>query len=432
MGKAAILIAKAIDYVNAGTVEFIVDRNKNFYFLEVNTRLQVEHPITEAITGFDIVELQIKIAMGASLHSLGLVQDRIPRNGHAIECRLYAEDATTDQFLPSTGTILEWIPAPLPNVRYDSGIDSGSRVSIYYDPILCKIVAHGSDRSHAISLLQKSLRDTLVLGSVTTNQRFLLQVLSHPIFIQGDYLTNFLDLHMPTEFRSQAEKFSEENVLNLCIATFLSDWYVRDKQRPLWKHVRSRFTNMPDRSFDHVTLEHKDGVYKIEYQTVKDGDKSNIGNFIVRVLGSEIPVQLDLIKEFQETPNFIRTTFLFTIDRIKRTARAYIDCADQRFYVFCSGIGAILLKKKSRFKTTTSAVEESGLNGIYKAYMAGKVVKIAVQPGDLVKSGDVLLIMESMKMETKINSSKDGVVGEIYVKEGAVVQEGEPLLMIRD
>ena len=192
MTQAALTVARAAGYDNAGTVEFILDKDGKFYFLEVNARLQVEHPITEWVTGLDLVREQIRIAAG---EALGFRQDDIRRNGHALECRLYAEDAAHG-FLPSPGHILAWHAPQGPGVRVDSGVESQTEVPIYYDPMIAKISTWGADREQARRRMAGALRQTAILG-LTTNLPFLIDLMDHPAFAAGDTHTGFLSEHFP-------------------------------------------------------------------------------------------------------------------------------------------------------------------------------------------------------------------------------------------
>ena len=188
MGEAAVAVVKSAGYVNAGTVEFLLDsENGRFYFLEMNTRLQVEHPITEQVLGLDLVEWQVRIASG---EKLTLVQDDIHATGHAIECRIYAEDPYHD-FVPSVGTLVKWLPPSGPGLRLDSGVAQGQEVSTYYDPLLAKLIAWGPDRSSSLQRMDLALSQFPVLGLVT-NIQFLRDVIRHPRFLEGDYDTGFL------------------------------------------------------------------------------------------------------------------------------------------------------------------------------------------------------------------------------------------------
>ena len=191
MGAAAIRVAEAIGYRNAGTVEFIVDPDtREFYFLEMNTRLQVEHPVTEFVTGLDLVHWQIRIAAG---EPLPFSQSELEQRGHAIECRLYAEDPSNG-FLPATGTLLRFVEPRSPGVRVDSGFTSGDEITLHYDPLIAKIIAYAENRPAAIRKLQSALRETVLLG-ITSNWQFLLDVLAHPDFRAGSVFTTWVENH---------------------------------------------------------------------------------------------------------------------------------------------------------------------------------------------------------------------------------------------
>jgi 3-methylcrotonyl-CoA carboxylase alpha subunit len=189
MGKAAVAAAQAVNYVNAGTVEFLVDTEHNFYFLEMNTRLQVEHPITELVVGVDLVKWQLRVAAG---EPLPCQQADLSQRGHAIECRLYAEDPT-NEFLPSVGQIVYLAKPVGPGVRVDSGITNGDEVTVHYDPLLAKLITHGEDRQETIHKMDWALRQYVVLGEVTTNIAFLRDVLGHAAFQRGETTTDFIE-----------------------------------------------------------------------------------------------------------------------------------------------------------------------------------------------------------------------------------------------
>ncbi|MBL8154482.1 MAG: acetyl-CoA carboxylase biotin carboxylase subunit [Anaerolineae bacterium] len=193
MGAAAVEAARAVGYVNAGTVEFIATPEGDFYFLEMNTRLQVEHPVTEAVTGLDLVKLQFAVAAG---EALPFQQSDLRQRGHAIECRLYAEDPA-NHFLPAVGTLLRFIPPEGPGIRVDSGVQSGDTISIHYDPMIAKIIAADTTRAGAIRRMQTALAQTVILGT-TTNLAFLRALLAHPAFLAGTVDTRFVDAHLST------------------------------------------------------------------------------------------------------------------------------------------------------------------------------------------------------------------------------------------
>jgi acetyl-CoA carboxylase biotin carboxylase subunit len=191
MGEAAVAAAQAVGYVNAGTVEFIATPEGEFFFLEMNTRLQVEHPVTEMVTGVDLVKLQLQIAAG---EAIPFTQDEVQQSGHAIECRIYAEDARNN-FLPAIGTVERFLPSGGPGVRVDSGIQSGDEITIHYDPMIAKLIVHDRTREAAIVRMQHALYETVILGT-TTNIDFLRVILQHPAFGAGEVTTRFVDEHL--------------------------------------------------------------------------------------------------------------------------------------------------------------------------------------------------------------------------------------------
>ncbi len=202
MGETAVNVIKAAGYTNVGTVEFLLDEDKNFYFLEVNTRIQVEHPITEMVTGVDLLKLQIRIAAG---EEIPFRQEDLSQRGHAIECRIYAEDADNN-FMPSSGEILLLREPKGPGIRYDSGIFQGASISIFYDPILAKLIAWGSDRNEAITRMLNALKENVILG-VKTSNKFMQNVLNHKDFREGHTYTDFIELHKDELFPKDEDEF---------------------------------------------------------------------------------------------------------------------------------------------------------------------------------------------------------------------------------
>ncbi len=220
MGQAAVNAAVACGYQNAGTVEFMLNENRDFYFLEMNTRLQVEHPVTEMVTGLDLVKEQIRIAEG---EQLGYEQKDIGSNGHAIECRIYAEDSTNN-FLPSTGRISFMSPPSGPGVRDDNGFYSGAEVSLYYDPLISKLVVWGTDRSEAVSRMKRALKEYSIFG-VETSIPFCLKVMEHAKFISGDFDTHFIEkefLNQPEELTELSNSAADQEVAAIGAALFES------------------------------------------------------------------------------------------------------------------------------------------------------------------------------------------------------------------
>ncbi|PRP77285.1 Acetyl/propionyl-CoA carboxylase, alpha subunit [Planoprotostelium fungivorum] len=409
MSKAAVKIGRMIGYYNAGTVEFIVVNEENgrateqFYFLEVNTRLQVEHPVTEMVTGLDLVDLQIKIASGRSLTSLGLT---VPPtlHGHSIEVRLYAED---QNFVPSIGKLLAWSAHPCQGIRYDSG----SRISIYYDPMLCKIISHGSDRQEATSLLIKALQHTVAIG-VNTNREYLVSILKHPRFNSGMINTHFL------EERANDLKTEKNGVPDpVLIAVTLFSWSERERERKFLRQVRSGFRNNPyskQRTILGTESSGKGQMQTLEYEV--KGDQ----HFIISVVGSENrSYRCHLVSASEEE-------IAISIDGLTRKFTIIHPAHSETYHVHSDQLGAFLLYKHNRlYSKAEDAVEGTE----YTSPMPGKVIKLIYKAGDSVKKGQALLTMESMKMESKISAKKDGKV-VYFVKEGEVVEAGAPMLDI--
>jgi len=237
MGEAAVSIARATGYVGAGTVEFMVDEDRSFYFLEVNTRLQVEHPVTEVVTGVDLVQEQIAIAQGAPLRYR---QEDISWRGHAIECRIYAEDPD-EGFMPSTGTLKNYrIPAG-PGVRVDSGVIAGSQIPIYYDPMIAKMIVWGSDRPQAIRRCRRALEEYRV-GGVRSTVGFHRIVLENPRFVAGELSTRFLEEEFPDNRYTINDDASIETVaIAVTLDQFIKERMVRVKQSDCSRQAASRW-----------------------------------------------------------------------------------------------------------------------------------------------------------------------------------------------
>ncbi|HXH19261.1 MAG TPA: acetyl-CoA carboxylase biotin carboxylase subunit [Chitinophagales bacterium] len=397
MAVAALKAARAIKYDNAGTVEFIVDDKLNFYFLEVNTRLQVEHPVTEMITGLDLVKLQIEAAQGLLLP---VKENDIRLNGHAIECRLYAEDPY-NHFLPTTGKILCFQPAIVSGVRYDSGIESGSVIDIHYDPMIAKVVAHGATRSEAIGRMRRALKKTALLG-IATNKNFLIDILNHPEFEAGKFNTHFISRHSELCSKKSLER---KQLHEIATAATLWLWNQREEKKELLKHVpsgwRNNFFKMQEEKFSSEGNE-----VTVMYRFSERG-------FTVRIADTGFSANLISVSKDAITCEVAghRKTFI-------------IASSAETLYIHDDDAGSIILKIMPRFPEGASEKVKGG----YAAPMPGEVVKVLVKPGDKVKPGDGLVILSSMKMENTIEAFEDGVVEEVFVEEKKFV-EAEMLLV---
>ncbi|OWY23147.1 acetyl-CoA carboxylase biotin carboxylase subunit [Sphingobacteriales bacterium UPWRP_1] len=399
MGHAAVEAAKAIGYDNAGTVEFILSPEGNFYFLEVNTRLQVEHPVTEMVTGLDLVQLQIEVAQGLALP---VRQKDLQQKGHAIECRLYAEDSANN-FLPTTGTIYLWQPGKTGGMRYDTGVESGSVIDIYYDPMIAKVIAWAPNRYDCIRQMRRALQELAVLG-LTTNKEFLVQILDNAQFIDGQFDTHFIGSHFTYNARHLTQNAAEQ----FAVAALLWQWQQRNGQRTLLKQLPSGWRN---NYYQNQMEVFRWGSTEIEcsYRT-KSQNQLDVyvnGNYYDATLNSAEPHAL--------VCTINRHRFCFTV--ADTPAALHLHWPDW---------GSISLQKVSPFPEK----EKETLKGAYTAPMPGEVVKVLVKPGDVVKAGDILLILSSMKMENAIEATENGTIAEVYVQEKLFVEADALLLKI--
>jgi propionyl-CoA carboxylase alpha chain len=396
MGAAALRLGRAIGYESAGTVEMLVDdETREFFFLEVNTRLQVEHPVTEEVTGIDLVREQLRIASG---ETLDVEQHDLTFSGHAIEVRLYAEDPANG-FLPVTGTVAAFEPAPAPAVRWDSGVEAGSVVGTRFDPMLAKVIAHAPTRSEAAGRLALAL-ERLHLGGMVTNRHFLAATLRHPAFLAGDTTTDFIERTMP-EPALVLEGAALER------AAITAAMWIQGENRagtPVWSGLPSGWRNarLPA---ERLTLAHGDEELTVTYRSRRDGSFLVNATTVVRVLGHSartVDVEIDGRR---------------MASRITRTG--------DDIHVQTPG-GTAHLRLVPRFHVPGSGGPAGGLN----APMPGTVLHLRAGVGDEVAAGQVLVVLEAMKMEHHIKAPADGLVTEIRVAEGQHVDNGTLLLVI--
>jgi acetyl-CoA carboxylase biotin carboxylase subunit len=405
MGAAAVAAGKAIRYVGAGTVEFLLDTTGDFYFLEVNTRLQVEHPVTEAVTGLDLVRLQIEVARGLPLP---VAQHDLSIRGHAIEARLYAEDAQLD-FLPATGRVALWEPPVLPGLRCDSGVEAGSEVGVHYDPMLAKLIAHGSTRDEARRRLARGLRQLAVAG-VVTNRDFLVSVLEHPAFAAGALDTHFIERHLPAEARRVTPDPCATRAAAIA-ATFFDHEQRRLTRGPLPPSIPSGWRNNRWRPQDVAFLIREERV-DVRYVA------RLAGHFEVETeLGGESATHAARIES--HGPDGI----VLEIDRVRRRFR--IACDGDRVFVHGS-MGTSELARVPRFPVR----RRQDVAGGCVAPMTGVVRRVCVSEGDHVEEGTLLLVLEAMKMEHQLVAHVKGVVREVRVTEGQMVEPDDVLVVV--
>ncbi len=405
MGEAAVAIARAVNYVNAGTVEFLfspatADSEAAYYFLEVNTRLQVEHPVTESVTFTDLVQMQIMAAEGRVVEPR-LTEEFSPMM-HAIECRICAEDAANN-FFPSTGQILFCNQPPLAGIRYDSGIESGSEVSVHYDSMIAKVISIGEDRTAAIQQMLYALDQYAVLG-ITTNTGFLKELLQHPQFIDGTFDTKLIE----RDFSLYKKETPDSVLREIAAAAFLYDWYERTRFESV-PHSLNGWRNIFYQSQFHA-VEFAGQTIKVEYRYLQNS------KFQIAINGTGYTAELigaDMNSLIFQLNNHVQSFFI---------ARKNGDV-----YVHHPAAGSFKLKEVPRFTEPGAALEKGG----YIAPMPGEIVKVLVKAGDVVKSGKGLLVMSSMKMETTIEAHTDGEVEEVFVGEKNFVEAGTVLLKMK-
>jgi 3-methylcrotonyl-CoA carboxylase alpha subunit len=387
MGEAAVKAAKAIGYVGAGTVEFLLDARGDFFFMEMNTRLQVEHPVTEAITGLDLVAWQIRVARG---EPLPLTQAQVPLIGHAIEVRLYAEDPDND-FLPATGTLqLYRESAPGAGRRVDSGVAEGDTVSPFYDPMLGKLIAWGDNREEARLRLLTMLGEFAV-GGVKTNLVFLQRILAHPAFAAAELDTDFIP-----RFQDQLLTASSE------------------LPPAFWQLAASAWqkTDIPRQCADdpHAPWSTSSG-WRAGLPAETDLHLSCAGEHqVVRLSGCDNSVQR-------------RNEYLVVVENGLRRQHLAIRQGSTLFLQWHCDLYAVQL-----FDPVAAAEAIHQQHGGLTAPMNGSIVRLLVEPGQSVQAGTVLVVLEAMKMEHSIRAPQDGTVKAFYCNEGEMVAEGAVLV----
>lgn len=400
MGTAAVLAAQAINYDNAGTVEFIVAPDLSFYFLEVNTRLQVEHPVTEMVTKLDLVRLQIETAAGQAFK---FAQNDLVQNGHAIEARIYAEDPANN-FLPVSGEITEWSTTPIQGVRYDSAIDSSGFVDIYYDPMIAKVITHGQDRTEAIRKMQAALSGLMIAG-ITTNQAFLKTIIKNDQFQKGDFYTHFLD----QQLKYEGEQPPQETLDIAVVALQVFRTRLRAQERTLATHVPPLWRN---NFFQAQKEKYAYQGYEFEVEYYQKGDQLNV-SFADKTFTAQ---HISVSKGFQ----------IIEINGVQRKFK--FAQTQQDYLIHSPSLEDIIYTAVPRFTLPQDEV----IKGRYTAPMPGEITKVFIQAGQSVQSGEPLVAMMSMKMETTIEAVDDGVVEEIFVATKQFVEAGTLMLKFKN
>ena len=395
IGNAAVKLAKKIKYQSAGTVEFILDENTNeFWFLEVNTRLQVEHPVTEEVTGVDLVRAQINIAKNEYLE---LKQKDVEFNGHALEVRLYAENPNND-FLPETGKIVCYEPYKNKSIRWDSGVQKGYEVGTNFDPMLSKVISWAPNRTDACLQLATALEKSCI-GGVKTNKDFLVECIRHPEFLAGNTTSDFIEIQSPN--RKKVLNDHDKNNLMIAGTLWISQTNIKNKNK--LRFIKHSWTNgrLPHQN---ISFQFENEIHQIKYSYI---NKESI----------------TILEKNVEIISFDNEMLECVIDDIRSQYQIYRD--EDRLFVFDS-FNDIQLKVLPRFVDPSTSSIEGGL----LAPMPGKISEVLIKKDQKVKAGQSLMIIEAMKMEQTIKSPNAGKISKIMVKKGQQVENGESLLVI--
>ncbi|XP_042339804.1 methylcrotonoyl-CoA carboxylase subunit alpha, mitochondrial [Plectropomus leopardus] len=415
LGEAAVRAAKAVNYVGAGTVEFIMDAQHNFYFMEMNTRLQVEHPVSEMITGTDLVEWQLRVAAG---ERLPLLQDDIILQGHSFEARIYAEDPNND-FLPGAGPLLHLsTPSPDQHIRIETGVREGDEVSAHYDPMIAKLVVWGEDRSAALKKLRYCLQQYNIVG-LNTNINFLLSLSGHPEFEAGNVTTSFIPQHYADLFPTPKAP-SGETICQAALGLVLQERrhtqeFTQTSTDPFspfgsssgWRSNiqfnRNLTLQLGDKKVDVVVMYNKDGSYTMQ-----------IGEEVYHVTGEV---------EMEDGASFLHCS----VNGVK--SRPKLVILDNTVHLFSMEGSSQVSVPVPKY---LAGVSGSGAQGGAVAPMTGTIEKVMVKAGDKVAVGDPLMVMIAMKMEHTIRAPKSGVIKRVFFSEGSQANRHAPLVELEE
>ena len=420
MGEQAVQLARAVKYQSAGTVEFVVGKDQSFYFLEMNTRLQVEHPVTESITGIDLVEQMLRVAAG---EKLPFTQEQIPRRGWAIECRINAEDPFRG-FLPSTGRLVRYLPPvqtmeaamPVPEsggVRVDTGVYEGGEIPMFYDSMIAKLIVHGANRLEAIARMREAL-NAFVIRGVSSNIPFQAALLAHPKFVAGDFNTGFIAEHYAHGFRAEDVPHDDPDFLPALAAA-------------AWRRYRDRAAGISGQLAGH---------------------RVKIGEYFVVVVRGEggkhtyLPVRIQSAAASAITIEMGSKHYAIDNDWQFGGIRAHGLCNGRPFSAQVERHGLWLRVEHNGLRIdaqvmTARAAEllrvmpfkaPPDLSKFLLSPMPGLLADISVQPGQKVMAGERLAVIEAMKMENILTATQDGTVGELLAKKGESLSVDQPIL----
>ncbi|MDE2567251.1 MAG: ATP-grasp domain-containing protein, partial [Burkholderiales bacterium] len=428
MGAQAVALARAVNYQSAGTVEFVVGRDQSFYFLEMNTRLQVEHPVTECITGLDLVEWMIRIAAG---QALPYTQDEIPRRGWAMECRINAEDPFRG-FLPSTGRLVTYRPpaqtmeaaAPMPEdapggVRVDTGVAEGGEIPMFYDSMIAKLIVHGRDRADAIARMREAL-NAFVIRGVSSNIPFQAALLAHPKFMAGDFDTGFIAEHYGRGFVA-ADVPHDDPLFLVALAAF-----VRRKARERAAGISGQLAghgvkNLPDL----VVVVLGAGGAQRQHAVHIDAFDPAAGRADIAIEGRHYAIQsASRLGEILMAGTCNGRPFTAQIERAGAKNPLAIRVAHNGSQIET----LVLLPRAAELLRLMPHKAPPDLSRFLLSPMPGLLVQLAVQPGQKVLAGERLAVIEAMKMENILTAAHDGTVAELLARQGESLAVDQPIL----
>ena len=415
MGEQAVALAKAVDYQSAGTVEFVVGKDQSFYFLEMNTRLQVEHPVTEAITGLDLVELMIRVAAG---EKLPLTQAQVQRNGWAIECRINAEDPFRN-FLPSTGRLVRFAPpaqtmfqantANLLGVRVDTGVQDGGEIPMFYDSMIAKLIVHGSDRLDAIAKMREALNGFVIRG-VSSNIPFQAALLAHPKFVAGDFNTGFIAENYAHGFRAEDVPHQDAHFLTALAA------FVRRKSRERTAAISGQLPGYGvDAGKDYVVIALSDSGTHAYTPVHVDEFVGETGSARVRVADTTYDIRSQSrLNDIAITGTVNGKVFTAQVERgtPKNPLALRVQHNGTRIDALVVSPRMAQLHRMMPFKSPPD------LSRFVLSPMPGLLSQVLVTPGQKVQAGERVAVIEAMKMENVLFAAADGVVSKVLAAQG--------------
>ena len=425
MGEQAVALAKAVKYQSAGTVEFVVGKDQSFYFLEMNTRLQVEHPVTECITGLDLVELMIRVAAG---EKLPLTQADVKREGWAIECRINAEDPFRN-FLPSTGRLVRFQPpeetmfsadtSQWYGVRVDTGVQDGGEIPMFYDSMIAKLIVHGKDRAHAIAKMREALNGFVIRG-VSSNIPFQAALLAHPKFVAGDFNTGFIAENYGKGFHASDVVAQDPNLL-VALAAFMNRRY-RARASGISGQLEGHGVKVGE-EFVVVAL---DPAGQHSYTPVSVTDfEGKTGSSAVQVGADSYKIDSDVaLGSIRVQGNVNDRPFTAQVER----GAGKNPLALRVSYNGAQIEALVLSPLGARLHQLMPYKAPPDLSKFLLSPMPGLLVDIAVQAGQTVQAGEKLAVIEAMKMENILFATQDGVVGKITAAKGESLAVDQTIL----